>query len=92
MGQLLKFSPRRSRRKRKPPADFDPVADVLSLMGPGRHLASEIAAELADLCAIYGVKPPSSIQLGKRLAQLATVSRERVYAFASNLGAISLAS
>ena len=74
---LIRFP---GKRRRRPPPKFDPICDVLDMMGSGRHLASEIMAELTAYCALYGRKAPSSIQIGKRLASIgAKVARDRVY-------------
>jgi hypothetical protein len=68
------------KRRRRAPPKFDPIADIVGMMGPGRHLASEILAELTAYCALYGKKAPSSIQIGKRLSSIgAKVARDRVY-------------
>jgi len=66
--------------RRRPPPDFDPIGDVLAILGPGRHLGSEIAAEVAAYCAIFGKPVPHSREIGKRLSALgAKVARDRVY-------------
>ena len=69
------------RKKRKPDAPvFDPVAEVVRLLGSGRFLQSEIMELVQKHCARAGVKPPGKIALGKRMAALSeSVTRERVY-------------
>ena len=70
-----------AKRKRKtalPP--FDPVACVVEMLGPGRHIASDIRGELQAVCLRYGVPVPNDRALGKRLSGYAkSVTRERVY-------------